>query len=724
MIIKEIRISNFRSYYGDNNKFSFNDGLTLVLGENGDGKTAFFEAIQWLFNTTADKGYLYEMSEMKKTELDVGEQGKVSVFASFNHNGEKSVEKTFVVEKISEENYRIGAINYYGYEIRGSERMPVNGKNLIDRCYDAFIQRFSMFKGEAELDVFDNPTALRDLVDKFSDIHKFDDFVEYTSSFTRSAERAFMKEAQTDRKIADKIKYLDQEINSLSNAKSDLLTQIKEKEKSVEFYSTKLGELEGHQETSEKYKELQRRLKTQEEKRNRLKGQILSVDYNHALLDKYWILCAYPKILQEFKQKCAQFSKEKRHQENEFIKQKAIELGKLEAVQEIQAKLSNGSERLPWYLPDQETMEEMIHDHICKICGRPAEEGSPAYLFMVNKLEEYKHEIAKKTEREKREIEIKEEKLFLYDNIETLHNLSISLSGVNESIVVGKASEIKDRIELVERLTNDLKDVEQKIQEVTDEKTRLLIQAGNVSEEVLEKEFNDIKGLYEQRDQNNIRLAELNKELGFKQKQLDDFRKQRDELNPESLQVKLYKNVHLTLQHIASAFTHARKENLRRFLDELQDKSNIYLEKLSANDFHGEIHLSHHDTNNSTEIKLLSSNGTEIKKPSGSQRTVMYISVLFAISDFTQEKRDEDYPLIFDAATSSFGDTKEKDFYNVIDKLHKQCIILTKDFIDKDKKIKMGEIEQLTCTVYRIQKKEGFDQNNLASVRTLIKKIK
>ena len=35
MIIKELIIKNFRSYYGDNNVFSFSDGLTLILGDNG-----------------------------------------------------------------------------------------------------------------------------------------------------------------------------------------------------------------------------------------------------------------------------------------------------------------------------------------------------------------------------------------------------------------------------------------------------------------------------------------------------------------------------------------------------------------------------------------------------------------------------------------------------------------------------------------------------------------
>ena len=101
----------------------------------------------------------------------------------------------------------------------------------------------------------------------------------------------------------------------------------------------------------------------------------------------------------------------------------------------------------------------------------------------------------------------------------------------------------------------------------------------------------------------------------------------------------------------------------------------------------------------------------------------MYISLLFAVSDFTREKRDEDYPLVFDASTSSFGDSKEENFYNVIDGLNKQCIIVTKDFITKGR-VRFPEIEKLTCSVYRIKKDEGFDSKNMATVRTTIEKIK
>lgn len=722
MIIKEIRIKNFRSYYGDNNHIEVTPGLTLILGDNGDGKTTFFEALQWLFNTTTEKGNLDHMSEMRKSKLEIGEQDEVSVFMSFDHDGEKSVEKSFTVEKVDEDSFKVGSLVYRGYETVGSERVQVSGKTLINRCYDAFIQRFSMFKGESELNVFENATALKDLVDKFSDIRKFDNLVEYTSDFEEKSNSAYVKEMKSDKKVAGEAKVLESQINRLSERIFETKRDINDKKTSLEVFSKRLGELEENQETSERYKDIQSRLKNKEDKRNKLKAQIGRIDYSHALLDKMWILCPFPDILQDYKQKCSALSKEKRLQEKNYDRQKAVEIGKLQAVKEMQNALENGTPELPWYLPNQETMEEMLHDHICKVCGRPAEEGSEAYKFMLHKLEEYKRHIALEAERKTQQEKIENQELFKFNYIEDLHNLSISLSGSNESRIAGIAREICDWRDLVDRWTQDLKAVEEQIQDIIDEKSRLLIQAGNVSEAILEKDFNDIKGLFEQKGRAEVRLTELNRDLEQMQKQMDGLQKQMDELNPDSSQVKVFREVHRVMESIAKAVAVAKSENLRRFLAEMEEKANNYLASLSADDFHGEIHL-RQTADNSTEIRLFSANGTEIRKPSGSQLTVMYISVLFAISDFTQEKRDEDYPLIFDAATSSFGDSKERGFYNVIDGLHKQCIIITKDFISNGR-VDIEKVDKLTCSVYRIKKADGFNAKNMATIRTTIEKLK
>lgn len=724
MIIKEIRIKNFRSYYGDDNKFEFSDGLTLILGDNGDGKTTFFEALEWLFKTELDRGNqeLENVSEMRKSKLEIGEQDEVSVFMSFEHDGMKSVEKSFIFERTGESSFRAGKVSYTGYEDTDAGREQVSGKLLINRCYDSFIQRFSMFKGESRLDVFDDKTALKTLVDKFSDIKAFDKLVENTDEFERKSEAAYLKEMKSDEKVSKEAKSLELKIKHVSEDISKKKKDIKEKQTSIDVYSSRLKELEQNQETSERYKEIEDRRKTQQDKKNKLLSQIGMVDYNHALLDKFWVLAPFPKILQEFKQKCSAYSKEKRRLEREFDRKQAEAIGKLKAVKEIQGTLINGSTELPWYLPDQETMEEMIHDHICKVCGRPAPEGSEAYEFMLNKLEDYKKHVQAKLQKEIEEKALEEKTLFKFNHIENMHSLSISLSGNNESMISNIALEINERLSLVSRLREELKSVESKLQEVIDEKSRLLIQAGNVSESVLEKDFKDIKGLFEQKGRAEIRLAEMNNELVLLQNQLTGFQKDLDELNPSSGLVKILRDVHRALDEISKAFANAKEANLRRFLHELEDKANEYLDVLSANDFHGVVRL-RQTADESTEIKLFSSNKTEIVKPSGSQKTEMYISVLFAISDFTKEKRDEDYPLIFDAATSSFGDSKEEEFYNVIDGLDKQCIIVTKDFMTKGI-VRTKDIENLSCPVYRIKKADGFDKNNMATIRTTVKKLK
>ena len=59
------------------------------------------------------------------------------------------------------------------------------------------------------------------------------------------------------------------------------------KQISIDGFSSRLKELEQNQETSERYKEIEDRRRTQQEKKNKLLSQIGMVDYNHALLDKF-----------------------------------------------------------------------------------------------------------------------------------------------------------------------------------------------------------------------------------------------------------------------------------------------------------------------------------------------------------------------------------------------------------------------------------------------------
>lgn len=723
MKLNKIIIKNFRSYYGEN-YFELSDGLTLVIGDNGDGKTTFFEALEWLFDTSRDNKSESNISEMRKAEMEIEDSDEVSVTMSFEHRGEKEISKKFIFEKDVNGAIRTRDFSFVGYEIVGSERYRRDGKILLESCFDTVVRRYCLFKGERELNVFDNNTALKTLVDTFSGIKQFDNLVELTSYFEQQSDNLVTKELKKDKKQEAVIKRLESELSKVQSAISDVRHDISIKEKAVSDYETRLRVLEENQDACKNLQNINARIEQKRIEQRKLMGYI-NLDYNAMLLDDMWILRAFPPILSEYQKKVAALSREKRKLQKAEDERIAIEKGKQEAIQEIQ-KLANDATPLPWNLPNKETMQEMIDDEICKVCGRPAKKGSDAYNFMVNKLNEYLDHIRKKSEISQQQDPVKP--LFENTYINELHTRSIQLSGDTEQELIMLATVIADRLAFVQSRKQDLERVNKDLIEDEDAKMQLLIQTPDLTEEMLIKNFKDFKGLSDSSKRASLDLQELKHELEELEAQKQDLKEQQNQIVPSNGIVRVYQKVHIALERIMKAFEAAKDRNVAEFIQTLEEQANIYLKKLNADDFRGVIKIKR-TADGSARINLYSSNDTLIANPGGAQKTTMYMSVLFAISKITTLKRDEDYPLIFDAPTSSFGDFKEDIFYNIIDNIDKQCIIFTKDLLrynreTEKRELDFDKINQLSCSVYRIQKSPGYDEEDLSTIRTITERIK
>ena len=728
MIIRRIEIENFRSYYGNENIFEFGDGLTLIIGDNGDGKSTFFEALQWLLDISntddVQKSHaLDNFSEMRKSKLEIGESANLRVKMDFEHDGRKSVEKMFVITKKREDYFDVSDIKFKGKEDTVEGRLSPDGRRLIARCFDAEMQHFSMFKGESRLDVLDGPKALKMLVDKYSDIKYFDELVNLTSNFESSADKAFRKESKNDEKTKGQAIVYDNELTKLSGEIQGIRKQIKELSSAVNSYETMLKDLDQNQDTRDRYNELSQALARKKENATSLKASIDKVNLNTSLLDQYWIMCAFPSILSAFKDKCAQLRREKERLHEEFLYERGKEQGELNALKQENEALLSDDTKLPWYIPDDKYMLEMIKVHRCKVCNTPAPEGSEAYRFMVNKLEEYKKHICERARIKEEQIKLNKKQLFTGEYIDEINVLANRLSGPEEAYISGIANDINNRLEVVSRKSEELSQVKKEIGEIEEDISRLLIQAGNISEEMMKKNNSDVSNMFRRKGEAELEIKDLEIELKEKQTRQEEVKEKMDNLKPGNSMSRLYQKVHFAFDQIAKASYRAKEKNLYNFLNALREGANLYMDRLSTKDFHGEVSLFYKKDKEEAGIRLKSSNGTFIKKPSDSQKTVMYISILFAVSDLAYKKTDEEYPLIFDAATSSFGDAKEEDFYNIINDVNKQCIVITKDFITGGK-VRMNDVDKLTCRVYRIQKAEGFNNSDLSTVRTLVKEIK
>lgn len=717
MILKELRIRNFRSYYGEN-VFEFKDGLTLIIGGNGDGKTTFYDSLDWLFNTSIDDKSVNNISSMRASELEIGQSDELCVELKFEHDGEKMLTKKMLFERNERGEIVTHSYSFEGRETNGSERTTIPGRILLERCFDATVRKYCLFKGETVLNVLENEAALKTLVDKFSDIRLFDDFVALVDEFEQKSAAAHSKELRNDRKVANRARELESSMQTVIRQLNDVQQEIRQKETIVTDYESRIEALEKNQEASERYNEIKERIRVQEEKRSRTLGCIDEA-YNTHLLDDLWILCAFPAIFKEFKKKVADLSRKKREQNEAFIEERGRKKGERAAL----TALANGVERLPWYMPDDETMQEMLDQEICKVCGRPAPKGSEAYAFMAEKLEEYLRQEANKNNADE-----PEEPLFVDQNIENLHNLSISLGGGEAREVARRGEDIRSHLHFVATRKQELEEIEAKIIEAEEEKQRLLIQSDGLTEDLLDKSFTDIRGYFAEKSRAEQRLGMLKIVEASLLAKKAQIKEEQDALNPESGAARLYGKVHTVFDKILGAFQNAKKSNLRKFLNDLESRANEYLEKLNVDDFHGVIQI-RETASESAAIRLVSINGEDIHDPNGALRTTMYMSVLFAISDLTTLKREVDYPLIFDAPTSSFEAFKEDEFYNVIDKIKKQCIIVTKDLLDKDgqtgqRRLNMDKINRLTCSVYRIEKQRPFDPNNLSTIRTISNFVK
>ena len=127
MIIKKIQIENFLCYY-DAKTFVLDKGLNIILGENNEGKTKFFEAVYWLFNGSKIDNHQL-VSAKKSDEIGPGDHFKVGVSMVVEQYGnEKRIERSFIVNKDNDDEINTTGVLFNGYETdekTSSRRFPI-----------------------------------------------------------------------------------------------------------------------------------------------------------------------------------------------------------------------------------------------------------------------------------------------------------------------------------------------------------------------------------------------------------------------------------------------------------------------------------------------------------------------------------------------------------------------------------------------------------------------
>lgn len=357
MIIKKITIENFLCYYSEK-EFELSDGLNIILGENGEGKTKLFEALEWLFRRKSDNLELL-VSAKALAEAEEGEEFKVKVAITTEQYEEKQVvSKSFVVKKIGEGQCETSNLTLRGIEEnRKGERYPIDGERLLNRIFPSELRRYSMFKGESELDIFKNTDALENLINHFSQAARYYDKYSGKGEFLRvKAEKAVEDSTKKSNKQAAKYNLLESEIDLLERNKKQIEVLINAAEEEVDALETNINDASRYVNNASALKTINVRIDKINQEIKNANGRIFE-NYTEALFDERWLLVSFEKTQKEFTDKITQLSKERRKLQSDFDKEK----GKKEGAKKLKEELLKNAIPLPVTVPSKAVMEEMLN---------------------------------------------------------------------------------------------------------------------------------------------------------------------------------------------------------------------------------------------------------------------------------------------------------------------------------------------------------------------------
>lgn len=385
MIIQKIEIDNFRSYY-KLNSFDFIDGLNLIIGSNGDGKTTFYEALEWLFCTNEAKKKMDStlISKKRIEELLQDESDDLRVAMTYEHKGQtKTLEKMFHFTKSYDGEVTMSNYSFVLREQDGVERLVRDGLRF-DKDISPDMRQYTMFKGESDLDVFQSSNALKMLVDTFSDVKDFEAYFSFMEFAVKKSEQARDNAQKSDRRNADKISRLRRTIDEESKILAEIEEEIKTKETDAVNYDSLLRNIEQSKESSKLLNAVNRRIETLTSQRAEKKSRIKE-NYTLDLLDNMWILLGFGSIAEEYSEKVNEVDRKRRRIEKEYL----LNIGAEKAIQKMKTDFTP----LPVHIPGQQIMQEMLDEEVCKICGRKAPKHSEPWEFMLHRLEEYKQSL-------------------------------------------------------------------------------------------------------------------------------------------------------------------------------------------------------------------------------------------------------------------------------------------------------------------------------------------
>lgn len=675
-IIRSIAFKNFYNFYGDyeDNTYEFNEGLNIINADNGMGKSKLFNGILWIlqdqvYDSDDRQKYgvmhaaLKILSKKAKSEMSP-EAGVKIVYEDQDNRYTVTKELRFKRKSATSNPEDADSWNLGNMYVEVKKRDLVKQTDTVvydtakqeeiikDRLVSRELLTYSLLQGEAIDDIVNlsNSSKLSETIETLTDLSALNAVQKSCEKMVGSAEselqakqRSCTKNANDFDEAQKKKKEYDQKIEKCVESIQNYKEQLRKATELRDKLATQLSNTEQRVQFRDKCNTLQAEIDRCEDERANLHASI-----NDFLFRKPspWLLIGTEDMV------------------NKFIDRRAEYVANLLAAKASVTNSSFFAHVLPEGSPDDASLDKMLEECKCFVCGREFQKGDEHYQ-LIEKLRNRSHE--KPTVEEPK---VKQ----LFDDIQ-----KAVAPYMHVDSIFGEIASIRKRD----------RELEERIKGLKADKANAIIELQNYGGKAddlnntsdadmlikYNKAVDDVKEYDNLLKSAETHKAEYEDNSRYYEKKMAEYG---GAAVPQS-----YKDLEEVMTDVFEIFTRTKKRIYDEVISTLENKSNYFYQKLTSggNVEAGKLVFSK-TSYDAIQLKVITNTGGEFTGASEGFQRMKKIAVVMAIISSKFGGGHFNYPFIADAPFSAFGKKFIHNFFEAVPDVFSQCIIMIKDLYD------------------------------------------